>query len=331
MSPAPPLSNTRARLPAASPLAAAFVVLVGGVWGLYWFPLRKLEALAAAGPWTTLAVVLTGCLCLAPFAWSGRSRLAASNNRALASIALGGASFVLYSDGLLYGQVAVVILFFYLTPVWSTLIVRFWLKWPVSGWRYAAIASGLLGIGLVLRDSHPGGLPLPRTLGDLLGLASGLLWSIASTGMFVHTSTRPAETNFVFCVGGAAMAAVLGIFLAPLPKGIPAQDYLAVSGWTLLLGGFCWALSLTAFMWVTRILEPARIGILLMSEVIVGAASAALFTDEPFTPIMTAGAVLVIAAGFLESMSGLSLRKKRFEQGVKPDELDLRRRSRSFF
>ncbi|MCF8106693.1 MAG: DMT family transporter [Desulfohalobiaceae bacterium] len=331
MSPAPPLSNIRNRLPSPAPLAAVFVVLVGGVWGLYWFPLRKLEALAAAGPWTTLAVVLTGCLCLAPFAWSGRYRLAASSNRALASIALGGASFVLYSDGLLYGQVAVVILFFYLTPVWSTLIVRFWLKWPVSAWRYAAIASGLLGIALVLRDSHPGGLPLPKTLGDLLGLASGLLWSIASTGMFVHSRTRPAETNFVFCAGAAAMAAVLAVVLGPLPKAVPARDFLAVSGWTLLLGGFCWALSLTAFMWVTRILEPARIGILLMSEVIVGAVSAALFTDEPFSPIMAAGAVLVIAAGFLESMSGLSLRKNRFEKGVKPNGHAPQRKSRTFF
>lgn len=275
------------------------VVAIGSLWGLYWAPLRQLEGLVAAGPWATLAVVLTGCLCLTPFAWIGRARLLASNNRALGSIALGGGSFVLYSNGLLYGQVAVVILFFYLTPVWSTLILRFWLGWPVSGWRYLSIVAGLLGIALVLQSSHTG-LPLPKTLGDLFGLASGLLWSVASTGMYVHSRTRAAETTFVFCAGGTVMAFLLVLGLgSPLPE-IAREHYGAALGWTLLIGVFWWAISLSGFMWATRHLEPARVGILLMSEVVVGAASAALFTEEPFTLYMILGAMLVITAGSLE-------------------------------
>ena len=330
MTPHSPWGNSSVR--SFTPPATLFVVCIGSLWGLYWMPLRRLEALAAAGPWTTLVVVGLGCLCLAPFAWKGRNRLKTANNRALASIALGGASFVLYSDGLLYGQVAVVILLFYLTPVWSTLIVRFWLKWPVSAWRYAAIGSGLLGIILVMKDSHPGGLPLPRSLGDLFGLASGLLWSVASTGMYVHSRTRPAETNFIFCFGGVVMAAVLALTLAPPP---PFPGLLVLPGaaaWILLIGCLWWALSLTAFMWATRILEPARIGMLLMSEVIVGAASAALVADEPFTLTMLFGAVLVIAAGFLESVPAvLNSTNNRHLRGGPPDGQVTHKRTRTFF
>jgi drug/metabolite transporter (DMT)-like permease len=312
-SPLPWISKTA--LPA-TPGAILSVVCIGSLWGLYWIPLRALQALLQGGPWITFSVVSLACLGLAPFAWKGRKRVAISSNRALMSIALGGASFVLYSDGLLYGQVAVVILFFYLTPVWSTLIVRVWLQWPVSPWRYAAIVTGLLGIALVLQASHPQGLPLPKSLGDLFGLASGLLWSIASTGMYVHSRTRPAETNFIFCFGGMIMAAVLALMLAPLPQEISCAKIPAVAGWAILLGLGWWALSLTAFMWATRNLEPPRIGILLMSEVIVGAASAALLSNEPFTPVMGAGAVLVIVAGCLESLSGLKRKPTANSKGA---------------
>lgn len=287
--------------PHAPPLTGTAVVAVGALWGLYWLPLRRLDALATAGPWATLAVVALGCVLLAPFAWAGRARLRAAGGRALTSLALGGASFVLYSNGLLYGQVAVVILLFYLTPIWSTLIARFWLGWPVSWWRYAAIGCGLVGIGLVLRGAH-GGLPLPRALGDWLGLASGLLWSFASTGIRVHSRTRPAETNFVFCAGGALMALALVLALAGAPPRPAPGAWGAALGWTLLIGGLWWAASLTLFMWATQRLEPARVGILLMSEVLVGAVSAALLADEPFGATLAAGAVLVIAAGVLETM-----------------------------
>ena len=278
------------------------VVVIGALWGIYWVPLRRLESIIPIGPWLTFAVVLIGCLLLAPLAWKGRKQLAASKARALLSTALGGASFVLYSNGLIYGHVAVVILLFYLTPVWSTLIARFWLGLPASPWRYLAIVLGLIGIGLVLSGSHAG-LPLPRTLGDFLGLASGILWSIAATGINVHSKTRADETNFVFCAGGVIMALILALVLNQPVPDISDGTIPAAVGWTLLVGGLWWGFSLTGFMWATTRIEPARIGILLMSEVIVGAISAALFAGEPFSRLMALGGVLVVAAAMLETLS----------------------------
>jgi len=284
-----------------SHLASLTVVAIGAGWGLYWIPLRQLDAVAAAGAWATLIVVAVGALALAPFAWAGRYRLAQAKRPALLSIALGGASFVLYSDGLLYGHVASVILLFYLTPIWSTLIARWWLGWPISWWRYAAIAAGLIGISLVLGGKNQG-LPVPTSIGDWLGLASGLLWAVASTGMHVHVRTKAAETNFVFCAGAAGTALVLALLLAPqdLPRVAPG-GHLPALGWTLVLGAGWWAASLTAFMWATSLLEPPRVGILLMSEVVVGTLSAAMFANEPFGIVMTIGAMLVVAACFLET------------------------------
>jgi len=281
-------------------VAAATVVALGALWGLYWLPLRQLDAVATAGPWATFAAVAVACLVLAPFGWFGRGRLRAANARSLWSIGLGGAAFVLYSNALLYGQVATVILLFYLTPIWSTLIARFWLGWPIAGWRYAAIVLGLAGTALIF--GADGGIPLPRTLGDWLGLLSGMLWSVAATGIRVHVRTRPAETNFVFCVGGLVMAAALLPLAASAPPSLAVADIPAAVGWTVLIGGGWWGASLVAFMWASKRLEPARVGILLMAEVVVGSISAALLTAEPFGVLMAVGAMLVISAGILETL-----------------------------
>jgi drug/metabolite transporter (DMT)-like permease len=273
------------------------------MWGLYWAPLRRVQDVVQAGSWATFVAVLVAALLLLPWGWLGRRRLQQVGPRGVLSLALGGASFVLYSDGLLYGRVAVVILLFYLTPIWSTLIQRFWLRRPVSRWRYAAIVFGLFGIALVLHGSH-GSIPLPRTLGDGLGLASGLLWAVASTGIYEHGNGGPVESNFCFCAGGAVAALALALVLDWGPLHWAGSASLAEGlFWMILLGGVWWAASLSGFMWAAQLLEPPRIGILLMSEVIVGSVSAALFAQEPFGGLMgTGGAILVVAASFLETV-----------------------------
>lgn len=287
----------RATLP-----ASLSVVALGVLWGIYWMPLRQLDAVAASGPWSTLAIVVVATLCLAPAAWHGRRHLRGASRRGLASAFLGGVSLVAYSNALVYGHVAVVILLFYLTPIWSTLIARVFLAHHVSWWRYLAVAIGLGGIGLVLYGRH-GDLPLPYGLGDWLGLASGLIWAVASTGIFAHSRTPPAETAFVFCAGGLVSAVALAAVLSPGgPPGVEPTFHVAAIAWTAFIAVLWWAAATTVLMWANQLLDAPRVGILFMSEAVVGAVSAALFAGEPFGWAMALGAVLVIGAGVLETL-----------------------------
>lgn len=283
-------------------LASWVVVCVGALWGTYWLPLHALNAAAQMGPWTSFAALVPACIVLAPAALRACTSKQTISKRGLASVVLGGGSFALYSTALLYGQVAVVILLFYLTPVWSTLIARFVLGWPISTRRYGAIVCGLMGIAVVLYSSY-GGMPIPHTLGDWLGLLSGILWTLASTGMYTHSRTGPLATNFFFCVGALVTALVLAIILDGLPTlALVSTLSWPVVGWVLVLGVFWWALGLAALMWATQVLKPARVGILLMSEAIVGALSAALFASTSFGVLMIVGTILVVAAGILETL-----------------------------
>jgi drug/metabolite transporter (DMT)-like permease len=278
-------------------LATVLVVSTGSLWGFYWLPVRRLAELGLTGAWGTLAIVATAAAVLAPFALRARRRGQRVTPAALAAIALGGVAFVLYSAGLAYGRVAIVILLFFMTPVWSTLLARFVMGWPIPRLRLLAILVGMLGLGLVL--GADGGLPLPRGLGDWLGLLSGLLWAVATTVIRTQPATPASVSAWVFALGACAGAAVLAPLLAPWPM-VAAADLAPALGWALGGGALWWGLSIAGLMWAAARLEPARVGILLMAEVLVGVVSAAAIAGERLGPLELAGAVLVVGAGVLE-------------------------------
>ncbi|NBB69823.1 MAG: EamA family transporter [Alphaproteobacteria bacterium] len=279
-------------------LASLIVIGTGALWGLYWVPVRRLAELALPGAWGTLAIVASAALLLAPVALVRRRGLTRADPRALASVALGGVAFALYSVGFVYGRVAIIILLFFLTPVWSTLIGRYVMGWRTPRLRIAAIVVGLAGLGLVL--GADGDLPLPRGAGEWLALISGLLWSIATTGIRSRLSVRPADAAFVFALGALAGTLVLTPFLEPRPAGVAPEHRVATLGWAIAAGGLWWGLSMASLMWATARLEPARVGILLMTEVVVGTLSAAALAGEHLGPREFAGGALVVGAGLME-------------------------------
>ena len=69
-------------------------------------------------------------------------------------------------------------------------------------------------------------------------------------------------------------------------------------------------------IWPATVLSPGRVGMLLLVEVLVGVASAAILTDEPFGMREIIGATLIIAAGIVEV-----LRQQKFDNsGIVPGQ-----------
>jgi drug/metabolite transporter (DMT)-like permease len=148
--------------------------------------------------------VAAATVLLAPLALKRRQRLADADRLALASVALGGSAFVLYSVSFVSGRVAIVILLFLLTPVWSTLIGRYLVGWHTQRLRVVAVAVGIAGLAPML--GADGAVTVPRDAGELLALISGMLWSVATTGIRAKPSLGPAEAAFVFAAGACAGA-----------------------------------------------------------------------------------------------------------------------------
>ena len=277
--------------------ASAVTVWTGMFWGVYWLPVRALADMGLAGAWGTLAITLAAAAVLAPFALADRRRLAEVDPLALVSIALGGAAFALYSVGFLYGRVAIIILLWFLSPVWSTLIGRFIMRWPTPRLRVAAIVVGLAGLVLILGAN--GQAPWPRGVGEWMSLVGGVLWSISTTGIRTKSDIDPLPAAFVFAIGATVAALALAPMLAPSPS-LDAHDAARMIGLGLATGGLWWGASIAGLMWATTRLDPARVAILLMTEVLAGALSAAFLADERLRAAEMAGGILVLCAGVLE-------------------------------
>lgn len=279
-------------------LATTIVFVTGAFWGLYWLPVRALDQMGLTGAWGTVAITGAAVLLLGPLAGRRWRAVLKTDRVALVSIALGGAAFALYSIAFVYGRVAIIILLYFLTPVWSTLIARYVMGWHTPRLRVVAIALGLAGLAVML--SADGTAPLPRSAGEWMGLVSGLLWSVATTGIRSKSDLGPVPAAFVFALGAAAAAAVMAPFLEPFPSLIANVGLGSVLGLSLFAGAVWWGMSVVGLMWATIRLEPARVGILLMAEVVVGAISAALIAGEILNITELIGGALVIAAGILE-------------------------------
>ncbi len=278
--------------------ATAIVLWTGALWGLYWLPVRRLSTLALPGAWGTLAIVAAAMLLMAPIAFWRRRNISTADPAAILSVAIGGAAFMLYSVGFAYGRVAIVILLFFLTPVWSTLIGRYIMGWYTPRLRLAAIAAGLAGLFIMLGAG--GRIPIPSGTGEWLALVSGMLWSVATTGIRSRSDLGAPESAFIFSFGAFSTALILAPLLAPFPTNIAVQSIVPILGWMLAAGGIWWALSMAGLMWAAPRLVPARVGILLMTEVIFGTVSAALIAQEQIGRAEFIGGCLVLTAGVLE-------------------------------
>jgi drug/metabolite transporter (DMT)-like permease len=278
--------------------ATAIVVFAGALWGLYWIPVRALTQMGLTGAWGTVAITIAGAILLSPIAIMRRREILQASPLALASIALGGAAFALYSVGFVYGRVAIIILLYFLTPVWSTLIGKYVMGWRTTRLRILAIVVGLAGLCVML--SGNGELPLPRGAGEWMALLAGILWSIGTTGINAKSDLEPVPSAFVFAVGAAVTALVLTPFLEPQLINLPFDVWAKSFAIAFATGGLWWGLSVASLMWATLRLEPARVGILLMTEVVVGAVSAALIAAEHLNSVEMVGGALVLCAGILE-------------------------------
>ena len=278
--------------------ATLLVFLIGSLWGFYWLPVREIAELGLSGAWGVLAIATAALVIMVPFGWQGRGRLAASSPVALFSVALCGVAFMLYSVGLLYGRVAIVVILFFLTPVWSTLLGRIWMGWAITRRRVIVLLMGLAGLFLML--GADGTAPLPRNLGEWLGLTAGFLWAVSTVGIRVKSTAGPFESAFVLVVGVWGGALIFAPLLEPVPDLARVTQPWVMLGWVMLAGTFGLAAAMAGIMWAATKLEPARVGILLMAEVFVSAVSAALIIGEGLTAVEMLGGGLVVLAGLLE-------------------------------
>ena len=280
----------------AATLAPSVAILVSTLfWGTLWIPLRQLNDAGLGGPWATAAGFTLPLLALLPFGVSRWRPIVAGGWPLAQAGFLMAACIALYAEALLRGYVARVILLFYLTPVWSTLLARVFLGDRITGPRLVAIACGLAGMFIVFGSGS--GVPVPRTAAEWMGLLSGIMWGWSMVAL--RRAPHASEFDKIFVQ--FLFLGVLFVLFTLVPGGrpwtVPAPGVVLRSASWLLVFGLIW---MPVVLWLTMFggsrLDPGRVAMLLMLEVVIGLASAALLTHEPFGRRDVVGAVFVLAA-----------------------------------
>lgn len=273
------------------------------LWGTFWIPLRQLDALGNGSIFFTGAGMTLPLLILLPWLIKRRHRIAAVG----LPILLLGISFAVagsfYAEGALRGNVARVILLFYLTPVWSTLLARWMLNEPITHRRLITLALGLTGMYIILRVES--WLPVPQDAAEWFGLIAGISWG------FAMVFTQRCKSVAIIDLTAVIMLcyAVVFLSLSLLPGGREwSFDSSLLSGyaivWILALA-LIWNIPATGLtLYGAVVIEPGKVAILLMLEVIIGVGTAAWLTDDPFGSREIIGGILIIAAGLTEFFPG---------------------------
>lgn len=297
------------KIETAAKLACAYS---GLVWGMFWMPLRALEARGIEGVWATLVFYAVPFVLVLPIAlWRRQS---AFGRQAILLGFLSAAGLVPYSLAVLDTEVVKAMILFYLTPIWSTLIARVYLGEPITPLRWVSLVAGLAGMLVILKPES--GLPWPSNAGDWMALASGVLWAVAANAFRADQGrTEPTDLwiqNFLW----SGIFAVIFIFLhGERLAEMPALAAYARELWWLVPTIIVMVMSgVYATCWGAPKLDPGIVGLLFMTEISVGALTAALWAGEPFGWREVTGIILVTGAGIGESLIDVWRARKRAAQ-----------------
>ena len=140
-------------------------------WGSMWIGLREIDA---AGVHATLGGTLVyglPAILLLPIVFLRWTRIRRDAKGLLLCAAPLALCNILFAMAVVIGEVGMIVLMFYLSPIWSTILERVFLKVSISPLRWAGIGLALIGL-LVLQGGH-GRLPWPSNFPALPPVSVG--------------------------------------------------------------------------------------------------------------------------------------------------------------
>lgn len=291
------------------PLAA--LLLGASIWGVVWYPIRILEQNGVSGPLsTTIAYFIALIIGVLLFHRQLRYRIVFDGNGHLLFwiCFFAGWTNIAYILAIISGEIARVLLLFYLSPLWTILFARLLLNEKLTLRGYVVMMLSIAGAITMLW--HPGALlPLPVTYADWMGLLGGVMFALVNV-LIRKDQTHSVELKSIAIWLGSAVIGLMCTLLLTGPIDFPT---IAPQSWLLLLaiGGVMFLLSILVQYGLTY--TPAnRAIIILMVELAVAAVAAYFLAGETLSWREFAGGGMIIAAGIF------SAKLSRFA----PDESD---------
>ena len=270
----------------------------GGLWGLYWIPLRALSLAGVDSYWSIFFINACPLLVLSPIALFKINQFKFTDWPTLFSSLTIGLAFTLYAGAILETTVVRATLLFYLSPVWGTIFGTIFLSERFTVRRASAIIFSLFGLFFLLSNKDT--LNLSLNLGDFFGFLSGLLFAIGS-GLLKRSPTIKIFPLTFFVYAFTSAGALTLVFFFVGQTEIPKKTVIDFFPYVFLWSTIIFMPSFMVVFKVSQTLFPGRVAILLMSEIIVAVVTASiLLPEERMTLIQWLGALTIVTAGFID-------------------------------
>ena len=266
------------------------LAISAGAWGIYWLPQRILEDGGLTGGWGTISQMIIGTLILLPIAiWRLSKRKGTGLEHPAMGILIGG-GFILYALSFLLTDVVRALIMFYMTPVWTTIFEIIFLK-KKHGWQRILSLSLALG-GLWVVFGQGGKIPLPVNAGDWIALLGGVMFA----GGMIRLEVIKTDGVFPIIFGFFFYGFLLVDYLGPVPT---TDAFVSMTTFLILLSIFYFIPTGIVILWAPTQIGAGICSILFLSEIIVGAVSSSILTDEPFGWRQVTGCSLIVIGGIV--------------------------------
>ncbi len=278
-------------------LPALALVFNAFVWGVSWWPFRQLEGAGLHPLWATVliyAVALLAITLARPAAW----RELLTHPTLWILVLASGTTNAAFNWAVTIGDVVRIVLLFYLMPLWAVLLARLLLHERLTAQALLRVALALAG-ALVILWPPGGGLPLPRTLAEALGVLGGFAFALNNVMLRREAARTEGARAMAMFAGGMLVAGLLVMLLTPGGTVPPLPP--AAPGWllgALLLAAFFLAGNLALQFGATRLPANAT-AVIMLTEVLFASASALALGAGTLDLRLALGGAAIVGAALL--------------------------------
>lgn len=285
--PANPLSR---HLPALS------ILLGASMWGVIWYPMRLLEAQGLSGLWLTLIIYATALIASLPFTYRALLEFSRRPGLLLLFMLMAGWTNIAFVEAALTGNILRVLLLFYLSPLWAVLLGWLILRERLERGALFSLMLAMSGALIMLWNPRLGA-PWPHGGADWFALSAGFAFAFSNVLARKMDDISTSARSIGVWAGVVLVAIPMLVFL---DIETPSLTSWVIAG-SIALGLFGILVMTVVMQYGVTRLPVYRTAILTLIELVVGAVSQQLLTDEVVSAREWGGGALILVGAWLSA------------------------------
>ncbi len=274
-------------------LAIICILFSASMWGLIWYPLRLLNDAGMPAVWSSLIMYLAAAVLVIPVLYRQYETILQFRSDLILLAIAAGVTNVAFVIALIEGEVMRVMLLFYLSPLWTVLLGRWWLKETLSLPAMLMLAVAMSGTLIMLWNPELG-FPWPHNLAEALALLASIAFSVNNV-LARKLASVPMGVKTAVIWWGVVVASII-VLLFQLSAIPDVSLSVWASAWLLGWGGI--VIMTVAVLYGVARMPVYRSSVIMLFELIVAAIAAWYLTNEVMTMQEWLGGGLILLAGY---------------------------------